>query len=167
MTTPADTPDTQVERYGPACAPSPFERGTDGPRMIMVGIDGSDTSSHAAAYACGLARRQRCQLVVVFVIAPNVWTSTLTGAGAALQGAYDELDAELRREIRRGAEELGVPVTFITRRGDPFSELRRIADETKADTVVVGSSTQAGHKFIGSIAMRLVKLGKWPVVVVP
>lgn len=166
MTTPAESL-PQVERFGPACAPSPFERGTDGPRVIMVGIDGSDTSMRAAAYACGLARRQRCQLVVVFVATYSAWMASVTGAGAALQSTMDELGAELRRDIREVAEELQVPVTFMTRRGDPFAELKEIADAAKADTVVVGSSTRAGYRIIGSVAGRLVRLGRWPVVVVP
>jgi nucleotide-binding universal stress UspA family protein len=55
----------------------------------------------------------------------------------------------------------------VTRRGDPYTELRRIADEIRADMVVVGVSTQAGHRLVGSIASRLVRTGKWPVVVVP
>jgi nucleotide-binding universal stress UspA family protein len=37
----------------------------------------------------------------------------------------------------------------------------------KADLVVVGLSTQAGHRFVGSIATRLARLGRWPVVIVP
>jgi nucleotide-binding universal stress UspA family protein len=166
MTTPAE-PLPQIERYGPQCAPSRFERGTDGPRVIMVGIDGSDTSMRAAAYACGLARRQQSQLIVLFVAAPNAWTASVTGAGAAMQEALDELAAELRRDIRAVAEELRVPVTFVIRRGDPYIELRRMADEFKADTVVVGSSMSTGHRILGSIATRLVRQGKWPVVVVP
>jgi nucleotide-binding universal stress UspA family protein len=166
MTTPADSL-PQVERYGPACAASPYERGTDGPRVIMVGIDGSDTSMRAAAYACGLARRQHCQLVVVFVATCSAWITSVTGAGAALQSTMDELGAELRRDIRQLAEEFHVPVTFMTRRGDPFSELKAMADGAKADTVVVGSSTRAGYRIMGSVASRLVRLGRWPVVVVP
>jgi nucleotide-binding universal stress UspA family protein len=166
MTTPAESL-PEVERFGPACAPSPFERGTDGPRVILVGIDGSDTSMRAAAYACGLARRQRCQLVVVFVATYSAWMSSVTGAGAALQSTMDDLANELRRDLRAIAEELQVPVTFMTRRGDPVAELKAMADAAKADTVVVGASTRAGYRIMGSVATRLVRLGRWPVVVVP
>jgi nucleotide-binding universal stress UspA family protein len=119
------------------------------------------------AYAGGLARRQRCQLVVVFVANTSIWIASVSGAGAALQSTMDELAAELRRDVRRLAEEFHVPVAFVTRRGDPFTELRAMADATKADTVVVGSSTSAGHRLVGSVATRLVRLGRWPVVVVP
>ena len=60
-----------------------------------------------------------------------------------------------------------MPVTFIATRGDPYTELRRVADEVRADAVIVGASTKAGHRLVGSLAVRLVKAGRWPVTVVP
>ena len=33
--------------------------------------------------------------------------------------------------------------------------------------VVVGASAKAGHRWVGSLAVRLVKAGRWPVTVVP
>jgi nucleotide-binding universal stress UspA family protein len=154
--------------YGPGRRPSPFECGTDGPQVVMAGVDGTRTSLRAAAYAAGLARRQHSRLVVVFVAAPAALTTLASGLVAtALQETQDELAADLRAECRRGAEEWGVPVTFLRRRGDAYHELCAAADEIRADLVVVGSSEQAGHRLVGSIARRLVKAGRWPVVVVP
>ena len=73
--------------------------------------------------------------------------------------------------MRRGAEEffreLGVPITFIAIWGDPFTELCRIAEEIRANAVVVGASARAAHRLVGSLAVRLVKAGRWPVTVVP
>jgi nucleotide-binding universal stress UspA family protein len=37
----------------------------------------------------------------------------------------------------------------------------------RADAIVVGASMKAGHKLVGSLAIRLVRAGKWPVTVVP
>jgi hypothetical protein len=49
-------------------SPAPdFEFGTDGPSLIVVGVDGSRTSLRAAAYAAGLARRQHSRLLVIVV----------------------------------------------------------------------------------------------------
>jgi nucleotide-binding universal stress UspA family protein len=155
------------EHFGPAADRLAFERGTDGPRVIVVGVDGSLTSVRAAAYAAGLARRQRCRLIVVFVAPVSVLAAITGEAAAAMAQTSNELGVELRDEVRRAAEELGVPTTFAIRRGDPFVELRDVANAVRADMVVVGASSKAGHRFVGSVAVRLVRLGRWPVVVVP
>lgn len=157
-----------VENFGPVHAPGPFELGTDGPAVIVVGVDGSPTSMRAAAYAAGLARRQSSRLVVTYVAAPSVWAAMSPAPlGAAMQELVVELTGEIRAAIKASAGELGVPVTFVVRAGDPFDGLKRTATETRADMVVVGVSASAGHRILGSVATRLVRAGRWPVTVVP
>jgi nucleotide-binding universal stress UspA family protein len=157
-----------VEDYGPAWSPGRFELGTDGPRVIMAGVDGSRSALRAGAFAGGLARRQHSRLVVVYVAAASAWTAVAPGAFAAAQEeTFDELVDELRTQIRGRADELGIPVTLMVRRGDAFVELRNVATELQVDMVVVGASEHAEHRFVGSIATRLVRTARWPVVVVP
>ncbi len=149
---------------------SAYELGTDGPSSILVGVDDSTTSLRAGAYAAGLARRQRARLTVVYV-GPLV-TAGATGPAAgdvivAERAVFDETASDLRRRAEEAARDLRVDMTFIAAMGDPFIEIRRIADETRADAVVVGASAKAGHRLIGSLAVRLVRAGKWPVTVVP
>jgi nucleotide-binding universal stress UspA family protein len=148
-----------------------FELGTDGPMVILVGVDDSVTSLRAGAYAAGLARRQGARLVVVYVAQPSAMYGAAAGAGAAAlaeqERAFSELAADLRRRVEEAAAERGVQATFITAMGDPYHELRRVADEVRADAVVVGASAKAGHRLVGSLAIRLVKAGRWPVTVVP
>lgn len=145
-----------------------FERGTDGPRVIVVGVDGSDSSLRAAAYAAGLARRQGALLALVYV-------QPVPGAGAALgvpvADTTGEIAEDLVAQVRDAMERIkgvfGIRWEFHTFRGDPYNGLVKAADDLKADAVVVGASEQAGHRFIGSVAVRLVKAGRWPVTVVP
>ncbi|MEU6405259.1 universal stress protein [Streptomyces sp. NPDC046985] len=145
-----------------------FERGTDGPKVIVAGVDGSDTSMRAAAYAGGLARRQNSLLALVYV--QPVMTAG-TAMGAPVAEVTDEIAEGLVRQIREAAERLKgiyeVRWEFHTFRGDPYGGLVRAADELRADAVVVGASEQAGHRIVGSVAVRLVKAGRWPVTVVP
>jgi nucleotide-binding universal stress UspA family protein len=149
---------------------STFELGTDGPLVILVGVDDSTNSIRAGWYAAGLARRQRARLVGVFV-APLAGFGAAGPGGAALTVAKDEAFRQSAEQMEARAQvmaaELGISITFIAARGDPYTEIRRIADEIRADAIVVGASAHAGHRFVGSLAVRLVKAGRWPVTVVP
>lgn len=151
--------------------PGSFELGTDGPTAILVGLDGSTTSLRAGAYAAGLARRQHARVIAVYVGPLSSMSAAAPGVDAALlvarSEAFDQTAADLRRQAEEGAQERGISITFIATRGDPFTELRRIADETRADAIVVGASAKAGHRLVGSLAVRLVRAGRWPVTVVP
>ncbi len=145
-----------------------FERGTDGPKVIVTGVDGSDSSLRAAAYATGLARRQGALLAIVYV-------QPVLAAGAALGAPVadttEEIAQDLVTQIREAMERIkgifDIRWEFHTFRGDPYNGLVKAADDLKADAVVVGASEQAGHRFVGSVAVRLVKAGRWPVTVVP
>jgi len=136
------------------------------PSTIVVGVDGSDTSMRAAAFAIGLARRQASRLVFLYVqntasatLAPQVLPELL----ATAETVADELHATLVTALRgwQGEWELRRAV------GNPFTRLSRLAAETKADLVVVGASTHLGHRLVGSLAVHLVKCKRWPVTVVP
>ncbi len=148
-----------------------FELGTDGPKVILVGVDDTVTSLRAGAYAAGLARRQGARLVCVFVEQmTTLYGATATvgaGAIAAQAQAEDEQAQDLRKRVEEATGALNVPTTFIAAHGDPYHEIKRIADQMHADAVVVGASTKAGHRFVGSLAVRLVRAGRWPVTVVP
>jgi nucleotide-binding universal stress UspA family protein len=147
-----------------------FELGTDGPSVILVGVDESVTASRAAWYAAGLARRQGARVVAVYV-SPIASLGLASSAGPAVMAAENEVHDEIGKELAGRAEaisrELGIGLTFVTAHGDPYRELIRIADEHRADAIVVGASLKAGHRLMGSLAVRLVRAGKWPVTVVP
>jgi nucleotide-binding universal stress UspA family protein len=147
-----------------------FELGTDGPLVILVGIDESVTAARAASYAAGLARRQGARMVAVYVETMGALPLAMpmaAGALAAENEAHGEIAEQLSARAADVARELGIPVTFIVAHGDAFHEITRIAKETRADAIVVGASLKAGHRLLGSLAVRLVRAGKWPVTVVP
>jgi nucleotide-binding universal stress UspA family protein len=156
------------EQYGPVAPDLPFECGTDGPRVIMVGVDGGAAAERAGAYAGGLARRQHAHLVVVFVASPSLYLALAPpGLSAAAEETIQELTEEMRRQVGQRAQELAVPITFLCRRGEAAAELARVADELRADMVVVGASRRGRRRLTGSVARRLLRTGRWPVVVVP
>jgi nucleotide-binding universal stress UspA family protein len=145
-----------------------FELGNDGPSILLAAIDGSDTSMRAGAYAAGLARRQNSRLVILYV--RRVSTFIGPGAAEAVVGMAESNDAvarELREMIETESPRLGLDVTFVERTGNPYREIIRLATELRVDALVIGASTQAGHRIVGSLATHLVRDAKWPVIVVP
>ncbi len=134
---------------------------------MLVGIDGSDTSMRAAAYAAGMARRQNARLVFLYVRP----FSAVAGIGAAavtsMREAHDDIARELRQVIEAQSARIGICAELVERDGNPYAEIVRLADELQADAVIVGASTKAGHRFVGSLAVHLVRASRWPVTVVP
>jgi nucleotide-binding universal stress UspA family protein len=140
---------------------------SDGPVVVLVAIDGSDTSMRAGAYAAGIARRQNARLVCLYVRPFSALAGLSAAAVCSVQEAHDEVARELRRTIEAQRGGIGISVEFVVRDGSPFTEIVRLADELRADGVIVGASTKAGHRFVGSLAARLVRASRWPVTVVP
>ncbi len=151
--------------------PGEFELGRDGPSTLVVGVDGTPTSLRAAAYAAGLARRQHTRLIIVYARKqPAAFISIADHAGLAAKeamDAQDEVEKQLRDALRTQASQWDVDAHLVVRFGDPLTVLLEVAAEVRADAVVVGSSASVGHRIAGSLAVKLVKTGRWPVTVVP
>ena len=144
-----------------------FELGTDGPARILVGIDGSETSMRAGAYAAGMARRQGSHLIALYVASPSPMAAQMASTTAAMMQTQDEIGRQLRAAVEEGAALIGVDATFVRRRGNPYRELIAVAAELRVDAVVVGASMKSGRRFVGSLAGRLVRDATWPITVVP
>ncbi|SEO08781.1 universal stress protein [Actinacidiphila rubida] len=143
----------------------------DGARVVVAGLDDSDSSWRAVAYAVGLARRQEALLVLVHVL-PAHPLAMLAGAAWLLAGPDLTAADRMRDRITAG---LSCMVEARTLRwefevlpvGDPVAGIARVADGRRADTVVVGTSHALCHRFGGATGSRLIRTGRWPVVVVP
>jgi nucleotide-binding universal stress UspA family protein len=147
-----------------------FELGTDGPRSIVVGVDGSPTSLRAGAYAAGLARRQRSRLTVVFArsvgpSAPSAYDPT--GASLAAQaGKMDYVQQQLVEQIERST--WAVDAHLEVRTGPPLRVITAVAEKVRAEAVVVGCSRRSGFLVPGgSLPVQLMRVRRWPVIVVP
>ena len=115
------------------------------------------TSWRAVAYAAGLARRQRSRLLVIHIAAVPALVTLAPVADVAIEGSLDAAAEELRDELESRREWHELNAEFRVERGDVYTGLCRVAETEKVDAVVVGASAQAGHRLVGSLAVRLVK----------
>ncbi len=148
------------------------ELGTDGPRAIVVGVDGTPTSLRALAYAAGLARRQHAELIAVYVRSPLRTPVALCGwvdAGIVAAGtqAQQEAEEEIWAQISDDANTWGTGAHIVIRNGNPLHELRKVAEQSGADTIIVGASAGLGHRLFGSLGHRLLRRRPCPVTIVP
>jgi nucleotide-binding universal stress UspA family protein len=93
--------------------------------------------------------------------------SSVPGGVTAMNETFEPTAAELEQLVLSRLAEFGISGEFRAVHGDPRAELTKIAEQVHADAVVVGASEQLGHRIVGSLATRLVRAGKWPVIVVP
>jgi nucleotide-binding universal stress UspA family protein len=143
-----------------------FELGNDGPSLIVVGVDGSEHANRAGSYAAGLARRQGSRLVGIYVRPVSGLAGLSAAAANAIAQAHDAIASELEAGAALARTMYGLDLELVVREGDPAQQIARLADELRADGVVVGASSRGGL-LVGSIPQRLVRAGRWPVTVVP
>lgn len=142
-----------------------FELGSDGSSLLVVGLDGSETSWRALYYAFGLARRQRSTVVAVFAFTP---VATFDGSPTCTWDAGQQLAAELRSAVGALSAEHDVTAEFVCAQRDPVVSLTEVAAARRADAIIIGASSKAlSHKLFGSKAVRTVRRSRCPVTVVP
>ncbi|MCW2497083.1 universal stress protein [Jatrophihabitans sp.] len=137
-------------------------------QLIVVGLDGSNTSWDAFSWAVGQAARTRGSLIAVFVTPIGEPTAGMAApyAHAAAEETRELVGAELEHEARQRADESGIELNFVHEHGDAVEALTKVACAAHADLVVVGRSMKRRHHVMGSLGRRLVSRADAPVIVV-
>jgi nucleotide-binding universal stress UspA family protein len=129
---------------------------------IVVGTDGSDTAAEAVRHAVELAQSTGAELHVVSAFEP-VPQSRLREEQAELPGDIAHAvgpneDVNVILEGAAGpAREQGIEVRTHAREGDPADAILDVAEETKADLIVVGNKGMTGAKrfLLGSVPNKV------------
>jgi nucleotide-binding universal stress UspA family protein len=122
-------------------------------KTIVVGIDGSPTAEIALERAFELARASRGRLQLVSAYEPA--TARVTGgapAGEEFQAPSDfKVEAVLQRAVDR-CEAEGLEVEQHAPKGGPADALIKVAEESGADLIVIGSVGMKGpRRIFGSV----------------
>jgi len=129
---------------------------------IVVGTDGSETASEAVRQAIELAKLGGGKLDIVSAYEP-VPQDRLREEKTELPGdvqyavhAREDVNAKLEA-AEKAAKEAGVDVTTHPREGDPADAILDVAEEQKADLIVVGNKGMTGAKrfLLGSVPNKV------------
>src|SRR6266852_2371051 len=116
---------------------------------LVVGYDGSPPASRALDAAVSLLQGRTGRLEVVYVAHLSSTVMMSAGAIAEMEIDFDEIEQELRAQ----AEELIAAATGI-----------REAHPGQTVAIVVGSSSHAAHRMVGSVAVNLARHAPVPLV---
>jgi universal stress protein A len=145
-------------------------------KTILVPHDFSSSANHACAVARDEAKTHGARVILVHVIdlpyqmAPEssmIATATeepVSMKEYASRGAEKHLDDIAARLSKDGIQ----PTKFI-RFGRPHDEITKLAEEAKCDLIIMGTHGRTGlaHLLVGSVAERVVRTSKVPVLTVP
>ncbi|HEV2753298.1 MAG TPA: universal stress protein, partial [Solirubrobacteraceae bacterium] len=120
-------------------------------RSIVVGTDGSETASQAVRQAIDLARALEGRVELVSAYEPVSNQRLREEAQQVPQDVQwmvnprEDVEATLR-DAARLAEDAGVQVGTYARQGDPADAILDVAEEQRADLIVVGNKGMTGAK---------------------
>ena len=147
-----------------------------GPLHLVVGYDGSPPASRALDAAVRLMQGRTGRIDVVYVAHLSSLAMLSPGAIAELEADFDEIEQQLRGAA---AEQLRDRVTawgFERRQGIVPEELIAVAkaisdagygNDAGSVAIVVGSSSHATHRVVGSVAVSLARHSPVPLLIVP
>jgi nucleotide-binding universal stress UspA family protein len=129
---------------------------------IVVGTDGSETAAEAVRQAAELASLTGAQLDIVSAYEPvssyrlREESGEIPGDVAHTVGPREDVNVIL--EAASGpAKQSGLEVVTHAREGDPADAILDIAEELKADLIVVGNKGMSGAKrfLLGSVPNKI------------
>jgi len=140
---------------------------------IVVGYDGSPPACRAIDTAVRLLQGRTGVIVVVYVAHLSSLTMLSSDAIAEMEKDFDEIERELRAQAAEQLRAHETPWEFQRLQGGIVDELvaaaTAIREAYPGDTVaiIVGSSSHATHRVVGSVAVGLARHSPVPLMIVP
>jgi nucleotide-binding universal stress UspA family protein len=140
---------------------------------LVVGYDGSPPASRALESAVALMQGRTGRIDVVYVAHLSSTVMLSADAVAEMEADFGEVAEELRKQADEQLRGRDLSWGFEQRQGIIAEELIAAATAIHADhpdgtvAIVVGSSSHAMHRMVGSVAVSLARHSPVPLVVVP
>lgn len=140
---------------------------------LVVGYDGSPPASRALDAAVLLLQGRIGSIDVVYVAHLSTLAMLSPGAIAEIETDLDQIEQELRAQAAGQLDASGVTWEFERRQGvivDQLTAAAAVIGETYPDenvAIIVGSSSQATHRVVGSVAVGLARHSPVPLIIVP
>ena len=140
---------------------------------LVVGYDGSAPATRALDTAARLLQGRTGRIDVVYVAHLSSLAMLSAAAIAEIRSDFDQIEQELRTQAAGQLQDSGAAWEFGRRQGVIADELITAATaigETHPGVtvaIIVGSSSHATHRMVGSAAVGLARHSPVPLIIVP
>ena len=148
-------------------------------KKILIGIDNSTFSEHAAKYGFELAHSFKAKVGLVHIVEPNFMppSAGIDPLSGPVQGAVSDMEIMdvqndmsenlIEKTIKKFGKDL--QVTHFNEFGDTADGIISCSKEFGADLIVIGTHSRTGidRLLMGSVAEHVVRHSDIPVLVVP
>ncbi len=140
-------------------------------RNILAPTDCSYVSKDAVLYAMELATAFKANLTLLNVTTPpNLKYANYIPDMGYRQIVEDVMSQSKKRlvDFWDSIKKPEVEADLVQKRGDPFTEIIRYADENNVDLIIMGTHGRTGlmHVMMGSVAEKVVRYSPVPVLIV-
>jgi nucleotide-binding universal stress UspA family protein len=137
-------------------------------KRILVPTDFSESSQCALRHATELARKFGAELVLTHIRTPYADDPNRPEYHFFDEGRYSAFVTEELSRTSEGISSDHVVRTLVGRDVSPANGILRVAEENQADLIVMGTHgrTGLGHFFLGSVAEKVVRHARLPVMTV-
>jgi len=125
---------------------------------ILIPIDGSEVSAHAALEGFALAKMLGAEVNLLYVVDYAVLTmpdaETTLSNMEVIRKSFTTLGEKAIGELSATAKEKGVKVKAVISEGDVHDEIIKAAEDLKASLVIMGTHGRRGlnRLLLGSVA---------------
>jgi nucleotide-binding universal stress UspA family protein len=140
---------------------------------LVVGYDGSPPASRALDSAVRLMQGRIGRIAVVYVAHLSSLAALSPGAIAEMEEDFDEVEQQLRTQAAEQLRASGAAWEFERRQGIITDQLIAAAtaigeaDPGETAAIIVGSSSHATRRVVGSVAVGLARHSPVPLIIVP
>ncbi len=140
-------------------------------KNILLTTDFSEFSLSAADQALSLAEKYNAKLHLIFVLEKTPPILAIRTLDLSEESIKESIEADAKQRLEEAVKKIkkeGIEILPVLKKGIDYVEINKYAEENNIDLIVLATHGRTGvlHTLIGSVAEKVIRHSKCPVLVV-
>ncbi len=140
-------------------------------KNILMPTDFSALSLSVGEYAVNFAEQYSAKLHILHVLEKTPPILTIHSLDLSEEKIIKTIDEDAQKKLENAVKKIGknrnIEIVSVIRKGIDFEEILKYSEKTKIDLIVIATHGRTGlmHTLLGSVAEKVIRLSKIPVLV--